>query len=32
MAEHPQLLERPVIERGERAVLGRPIERVEELL
>jgi len=32
MAEHPQLLERPVIERGECAVLGRPVERVEELL
>jgi len=32
MAEHPQLLERPVIERGERAVLGRPVERVDELL
>jgi arsenate reductase len=32
MAEHPPLLQRPVIERGDRAVLGRPIERVEELL
>jgi arsenate reductase len=32
MAEHPALLQRPVIVRGERAVLGRPVERVEELL
>jgi len=32
MAEHPQLLERPVVERGDRAVLARPVERVEELL
>ncbi len=32
MAEHPQLLERPVVERGERAVLARPVERIEELL
>lgn len=31
MAEHPQLLQRPVVVRGERAVLARPIERVEEL-
>ena len=32
MAEHPQLLERPVVERGDRAVLARPVERVLELL
>ena len=32
MAEHPQLLQRPVVVRGDRAVLARPIERVLELL
>lgn len=32
MAEHPQLLERPVVERGERAVLARPVERILDLL
>jgi arsenate reductase (glutaredoxin) len=32
MAEHPALMQRPVVVRGERAVLGRPIERVLELL
>ena len=32
IVEHPQLLERPVVERGERAVLARPIERIDELL
>jgi arsenate reductase len=32
MAEHPQLLQRPVVARGERAVLARPIERALELL
>ena len=32
MAEHPQLLERPVVERGGRAVLARPVERIDELL
>ena len=32
MAEHPQLLERPMVERGDRAVLARPVERVLELL
>jgi len=32
MAEHPQLLQRPIVERGERAVLARPPERVLDLL
>jgi arsenate reductase (glutaredoxin) len=32
MAEHTELMQRPVIVRGERAVLGRPVERVLELL
>jgi arsenate reductase len=32
MAEHPALLQRPVVEKGDRAVLARPVERVLELL
>jgi arsenate reductase (glutaredoxin) len=32
MAEYPQLMQRPVVVRGDRAVLGRPVERVLELL
>ena len=32
MVAHPELMQRPIIERGERAVLGRPLERIEELL
>lgn len=32
MAEHPQLLQRPIVARGDRAVLARPIERALELL
>jgi arsenate reductase len=32
MAEHTELMQRPVIVRGDRAVLGRPVERVLELL
>ncbi len=32
MVEHPQLLQRPIVERGERAVLARPPERVLEIL
>jgi len=32
MAEHPALLQRPIVENGERAVLARPPERVLDLL
>lgn len=32
LVEHPALLERPIVERGSRAVLGRPIENVYALL
>ena len=32
MAEHPDLVQRPIVERGDRAVLARPPERVLELL
>ena len=32
LAEHPDLIQRPIVERGGRAVLGRPTERIRELL
>ena len=32
MAEHPDLIQRPIVERGPRAGLGRPTERIKELL
>jgi arsenate reductase len=32
LIEHPDLIQRPIVERGDRAVLGRPTENVEELL
>jgi arsenate reductase len=32
MAEHPDLIQRPIVERGPRAVLGRPTEKIKELL
>jgi arsenate reductase (glutaredoxin) len=31
MAEHAALMQRPVVVRGDRAVLARPVERVDEL-
>ena len=32
MAAHPELMQRPVVVRGDRAVLARPVDRVLELL
>lgn len=32
MAEHPDLIQRPIVERGDRAILARPAERLKEIL
>ena len=32
MIEHPDLIQRPIVERGERAVLGRPVENVKAVI
>jgi arsenate reductase len=32
MVEHPDLIQRPIVERGPRAVLGRPTENIKALL
>jgi arsenate reductase len=32
MIEHPDLIQRPIVERGSRAILGRPTENVKGLL
>ena len=31
MAEHPDLIQRPIVERGSKAALGRPVENIEKL-
>lgn len=32
MLKHPDLIQRPIIEKGQRAILARPADRVNELL
>lgn len=32
MVEHPDLIQRPIVERGAKAVLGRPVENIKPLL
>ncbi len=32
MVQHPELIQRPIVERGERAILARPAERLKEIL
>ena len=32
MVNHSDLIQRPIVERGERAVMGRPVENVRNLL
>jgi arsenate reductase (glutaredoxin) len=32
MVEHPDLIQRPIVEKGSRAILARPPERLKEIL
>jgi len=32
MAKHPDLIQRPIVEKGSKAILARPAERIKEFL
>lgn len=32
MVKHPDLIQRPIVERGSKAILARPAERIKEIL
>lgn len=32
LAKHPDLIQRPIVERGNRAVLGRPVENIKQVI
>ncbi len=32
MAKYPDLIQRPILEKGKKAILGRPPERIKEIL
>jgi arsenate reductase len=32
MVKHPDLIQRPIVERGDRAALGRPVENIRTVI